>query len=80
MLPQEVIRATETEKQHQIQVIENLHKANRQFSEREIQKLKDRAIQNENIFEQLMEATKTCSLGQITAALFEVGGQYRRNM
>jgi methylmalonyl-CoA mutase len=80
VLPQEVIRATETEKQHQIQVIENLHKANRQFSEQEIQKLKDRAIQNENIFEQLMEATKTCSLGQITAALFEVGGQYRRNM
>ena len=38
------------------------------------------AIQNENIFERLMEAAKVCSLGQITSALFEVGGQYRRNM
>jgi methylmalonyl-CoA mutase len=80
VLPQEVIRATENEKQHQIQVIANLHKANSQISEQEIQMLKDKAIQNENIFEQLMEATKSCSLGQITAALFEVGGQYRRNM
>jgi len=46
----------------------------------EIIKLKEKAIKNENVFEQLMEATKTCSLGQITNALFEVGGQYRRNM
>jgi methylmalonyl-CoA mutase len=38
------------------------------------------AILNENIFEELMEASKICSLGQITNALFEVGGQYRRNM
>jgi methylmalonyl-CoA mutase len=42
--------------------------------------LQEAAIKNENLFEHLMEATKVCSLGQITSALFEVGGQYRRNM
>ena len=46
----------------------------------QIEKIQQAAIQNENIFEQLMEAAKVCSLGQITSALFEVGGQYRRNM
>jgi len=80
ILPQEVIRATETEKQHQIDVIEQLHKANKELCEMAIEKLKETAIKNENIFAQLMEVTKVCSLGQITSALFEVGGQYRRNM
>ncbi len=80
ILPQEVIRATETEKQYQIEVIENLHQANKKISRQELAKLKEAAIQNENIFEQLMEATKVCTLGQITSSLFEVGGQYRRNM
>ncbi len=80
ILPQEVIRATEKEKMYQIEVIKNLHAANQTQSTEAIQKLKEKAIQNENVFEQLMEATKTCSLGQITSALFEVGGQYRRNM
>ncbi len=42
--------------------------------------LKSKALKNENVFDQLMEATKYCSIGQITGALFEVGGQYRRNM
>ena len=46
----------------------------------QLQDIQLAAIQNENIFEHLMEATKTCSLGQLTQALFEVGGQYRRNM
>jgi len=80
VLPQEVIRATEKEKNHQIEVIKDLHKANKKQSIEEIQKLKQCAVNNENVFEQLMEATKVCSLGQITSALFEVGGQYRRNM
>ena len=80
VLPQEVIRATEKEKQHQISVIENLHQGNRKLGTEQIDLLKHKAINNENIFEQLMEATKTCSIGQITSALFEVGGQYRRNM
>ncbi len=80
ILPQEVIRATEKEKKHQIGVIENLHKGNKNKATDAIQKLKKKAIENNNVFEQLMEATKVCSLGQITSALFEVGGQYRRNM
>jgi methylmalonyl-CoA mutase len=45
-----------------------------------LSELQLRAIQNKNLFEGLMEASKYCSLGQITKALFEVGGQYRRNM
>jgi methylmalonyl-CoA mutase len=80
ILPQEVIRATEKEKKYQIEVIENLHKGNKKKANIAIQELKQKAIENNNVFEQLMEVTKVCSLGQITSALFEVGGQYRRNM
>ncbi|AFL79907.1 methylmalonyl-CoA mutase, N-terminal domain/subunit [Aequorivita sublithincola DSM 14238] len=80
VLPAEVIRATEEEKQVQIQTLQNLHKMFSDSSNASIEKVKAAAIHNENIFEELMEATKVCSLGQITEALFEVGGQYRRNM
>jgi len=80
IMPAEVIRATEEEKQFQIKTKENLHKANAVQVETQIKALQNAAINNENIFEQLMEVTKICSLGQITSALFEVGGQYRRNM
>ncbi|CAM1346326.1 methylmalonyl-CoA mutase family protein [Tenacibaculum crassostreae] len=78
--PQEVIRATEEEKQFQIKTKENLNEANKTKVAEELAKIQTAAIQNENIFEKLMEASKVCSLGQITSALFEVGGQYRRNM
>lgn len=78
--PAEVIRATEEEKQYQIAMLENLHKEKADKIEAEIAKIQEAAIKNDNIFEHLMEATKVCSLGQITSALFEVGGQYRRNM
>ncbi|KAA5823380.1 methylmalonyl-CoA mutase family protein [Algibacter amylolyticus] len=78
VLPAEVIRATEEEKEFQIQTLNNLHKAN--DSEALLKDLQHKAINNENIFEALMEVCKVCSLGQITSALFEVGGQYRRNM
>ena len=78
ILPAEVIRATEEEKEFQIKTLQNLHKANK--SESILKNLQETAIKNENIFEMLMEACKVCSLGQITNALFEVGGQYRRNM
>jgi isobutyryl-CoA mutase len=78
ILPAEVIRATEDEKQFQIQTLENLHKANDTIDL--LKDLQHKAIHNENIFEVLMEVCKKCSLGQITNALFEVGGQYRRNM
>lgn len=80
ILPQEVIRATEQEKEYQVKVVENLKKRNNEKSAIQLQLLKEKAIKNKNIFEQLMEACKVCSIGQITEALFEVGGQYRRNM
>mgnify|MGYP003641647582 CR=1 FL=1 len=80
IIPREVIRATEKEKQYQIEVVENLNKGNAKNVEEQLKLLQEKSIQNENVFEQLMEATKVCSLGQITNALFEVGGQYRRNM
>ncbi|MDT0559253.1 methylmalonyl-CoA mutase family protein [Ichthyenterobacterium sp. W332] len=78
VLPAEVIRATEEEKQFQINTLENLHKAN--DTTQLLKDLQHKAINNENIFEALMNVCKVCSLGEITSALFEVGGQYRRNM
>jgi len=80
IIPAEVIRATEEEKKYQIRMLENLHQSNPDKVNELLASLRQAAIQNQNIFEHLMEATKVCSLGQITAALFEVGGQYRRNM
>jgi methylmalonyl-CoA mutase len=80
ILPVEVIRATEEEKRYQITMLANLHQSNPDKVNEHLDRLQEAAIKNENLFEHLMEATKVCSLGQITAALFEVGGQYRRNM
>jgi len=80
IIPKEVIRATEKEKKYQISMLEELHKGSKDKSAELLTKLKETAIQNKNIFELLMEAGKVCSLGEITNALFEVGGQYRRNM
>ncbi len=61
-------------------MLNELHKGNAAMVKQQIQQVQEAAINNQNIFEVLMEATKYCSLGQITDALFEVGGQYRRNM
>jgi methylmalonyl-CoA mutase len=80
VIPGEVIRATEEEKQYQINLIERIHKSTKNKSSLLLTELQSKAINNENIFEALMEVCKTCTLGQITKALFEVGGQYRRNM
>ena len=80
ILPKEVIRATEKEKQDQINTLENLKKVNPDHSGKMLKALQMAAVKNENIFDVLMETTKYCSLGQITNALYEVGGQYRRNM
>jgi methylmalonyl-CoA mutase len=80
MQPEEIIRATEEEKQFQIQTKELLNTANLKNVEKQVAILQEAAVQNENLFDKLMEATKVCSLGQITEALFKVGGQYRRNM
>jgi methylmalonyl-CoA mutase len=80
VIPAEVIRATEEEKQYQIDMLNHLHQSNQDLVKEHLNTLQEAAIKNENLFEHLMEATKVCSLGQITSALFEVGGQYRRNM
>ena len=80
ILPREVIRAEEEEKEAQIQTLRNLHKANELKSKEALRRLQQVAVQNGNLFAELMEAAKVCSLGQITHALYEVGGQYRRNM
>jgi methylmalonyl-CoA mutase len=80
MLPKEVIRATEEEKEYQIGMLANLQKGNAEIAKEGIRKVQEAAIKNQNMFEQLMETCKYSSLGQITEALFEVGGQYRRNM
>lgn len=80
VLPGEVIRSTEEEKQLQIQNLENFQKSNEDKTQEWLQKLQLAAINQKNLFEVMMEAVKYCSLGQITNALFEVGGKYRRNM
>ena len=74
ILPKEVIRATEEEKEAQIATVENLRTAYADEAAKAIKDLQQAAIKNENMFEVLMEATKYCSLGQLTAAMFEVGG------
>ncbi|MGK0390839.1 MAG: methylmalonyl-CoA mutase, partial [Maribacter sp.] len=80
IIPEEVIRATEEEKIDQIKTLNNLKEASKDKSERLLKELQQLAIENGNVFDKLMEVTKCCSLGQITNALYEVGGQYRRNM
>lgn len=80
ILPQEVIRATPEEKEYQIKMLRNLHAFQGDHETKMVDRIQQAAIQNKNIFIELMEATKVCSLGQITKGLFEVGGQYRRNM
>ena len=80
ILPKEVIRATENEKKIQIKTLEGLNSCYESESQNQLKQVQQTALNNENLFEALMEACKVCSLGQITNALFEVGGQYRRNM
>jgi isobutyryl-CoA mutase len=78
--PGEIIRATEEEKEAQIVTLNNLKAVNADKSPSQLADLQRIAVENGNLFDALMEAGKTCSLGQITNALYEVGGQYRRNM
>ncbi|MEL6191478.1 MAG: methylmalonyl-CoA mutase family protein, partial [Bacteroidota bacterium] len=80
ILPKEVIRATTEEKEIQITNLENLHATHQEAAPAALKKLQETALQNGNMFEALMEAGKVCTLGQITHALFSVGGQYRRSM
>jgi methylmalonyl-CoA mutase len=76
----ELIRATETEKQSQLARLDAFHQNNRDQATRELNNLKAAAVSGENVFAALMTAVRHCSLGQISEAFFEVGGQYRRTM
>ncbi|MCP4359104.1 MAG: methylmalonyl-CoA mutase family protein [Chloroflexi bacterium] len=80
IVPREVIRATAEEKERQIANVQALYERNPERTTAVLQDLQAAAVHNENLFESLMEAVKVCSLGQITQAMYEVGGQYRRNM
>ncbi len=79
-MPAEVIRAHESEKELQISRLGQLHEFHAERARKSLHMLQQTAITNQNIFDQLMEVTKVASLGQITRALYEVGGQYRRSM
>ena len=76
----ELARSTEEEKQSQLQRLNDFHARNADRAPAMLARLQQAVIENHNVFEVLMDAVRVCSLGQITNALFEVGGQYRRNM
>lgn len=80
IIPKEVIRSTTQEKEQQINTVRNVQAFYANIAPQKLKELQQAATQNANIFEKLMEVSKYCTLGQITNALFEVGGQYRRNM
>ncbi len=76
----ELIRSTEEEKQSQLRRLADFHMRHARESGPMLERLKRAVVEDENVFAVLMEAVRCCSLGQITHALFEVGGQYRRSM
>ena len=76
----ELQRSSEEEKQGQITRLREFQSSHKSDSEKMLKRLKAAATQNENVFEVLIEAVRVCSLGQITDALFDAGGQYRRSM
>lgn len=78
--PSQLTRATYTEKQEQIDRVRAFQKKHAEEAQTALKRIKSAAHQNENIFEALMEAARVCSLGQMSKALYEIGGQYRRNM
>ncbi|MEP6747248.1 MAG: methylmalonyl-CoA mutase family protein, partial [Bacteroidota bacterium] len=80
IVPNEIIRSTKEEKDQQIDNLAAFYKRNEKMAAEKLETLKRAAVNNQNLFEALMETVKYCSLGQITHALYEVGGQYRRNM
>ena len=80
ILPSEVIRSTTEEKEQQIRNLQHFKARNMSHSQEALAKLQQVAVNNGNIFEALMETVKYCTLGEITHALYQVGGQYRRNM
>lgn len=80
VVPNEVIRATKAEKDYAVQSSESFKERNNNEANKALADLQKAALSNQNIFESLMDATKVCTLGQLSKALYQVGGQYRRNM
>jgi methylmalonyl-CoA mutase len=78
--PLALMRSTDDEKQHQLAALREFQKRHADTAEEALLSLQRIAIEGGNLFDELLETVKTCSLGQITGALFEVGGEYRRNM
>ncbi|MCB2000687.1 MAG: methylmalonyl-CoA mutase, partial [Rhodoferax sp.] len=76
----ELARSTDEEKQKQLRRLADFHQRHAQEAPAMLERLQQAVIRNTNVFEVLMDAVRVCSLGQITDALFAVGGQYRRNM
>ena len=76
----ELARATEAEKQSQLKRLAEFKKSHAKESPAALERLQNAALSGGNIFAELMDTVRTCSLGQITQALYDVGGQYRRNM
>ena len=76
----ELARSTEEEKQGQLHRLQDFHQRHAHQAPQALERLRQAALANDNVFAVLMDAVRCCSLGQITRALFEVGGQYRRNM
>jgi methylmalonyl-CoA mutase len=76
----ELARSTDEEKQNQLKRLQDFHARHAAQSPGMLKALQQAVIEDKNVFEVLMDAVRVCSLGQITNALFEVGGQYRRNM
>ena len=76
----ELIRSTEEEKQSQLKRLRDFQKKNAKAAPAMLERLRQAVMRDENVFAVLMDAVRVCSLGQITHALFEVGGQYRRSM
>ena len=76
----ELARSTENEKQSQLMRLADFHALHAKDAPKQLHRLQQAVMDNQNVFEVLMDAVRVCSLGQITNSLFEVGGQYRRNM
>jgi len=76
----ELARSSEEEKQSQLKRLRDFQERHAAESPATLERLRQAVIRDANVFEVLMEAVRVCSLGQITRTLFEVGGQYRRNM
>ena len=80
LVPSEVIRSTREERDYAIASRDAFQERNREPAAAALRSLEEAALRGDNVFAELMEACKVCTLGQLSGALYRVGGQYRRNM